>query len=88
MKFIKLNEAELSNVIGGKLTDVKNGFVETITDPFKTIWNTITFQSGGDSKTPDTVRGNCLGYVTLAAAVYFSPWLYKKVVQLKSLILS
>ena len=87
MKFIKLNEVELSNVTGGKLTDAKNGFVETITDPFKTIWNTITFQSGG-GKDPDTVRGNCLGYVTLAAAVYFSPWLYKKVVQLKDFILS
>ena len=82
MKFIKLNEAELSNVIGGKLTDVKDGFVETIVTPVTTVWKMVTFKSNEKEK------GKFLGAIGLIDIGFFAPLLYKKVVQLKSLILS
>ncbi len=81
MKMIELNMAELSNVNGGSLTEVKKGFIRTIKTPFKCGYDMVTLKS------TDAEKGVLLGCAAIYALGLSTPWLYKKGVQLKKLIL-
>ena len=81
MEFFELNEAELSNVSGGKLSNVKDGFVNGMKEPVQNAWDIVTLKS------TDTQKGQFLSTATWVAIGFFAPWLYSKAVKIKNSIL-
>ena len=81
MKYIELNESELSSVSGGELRNVKNGFLDGMKKPFENAWKVVTLNSN------DNEKGQLLSTATWVAIGFLAPWLYSKVVKMKNAIL-
>ncbi len=81
MKFIELNESELSSVSGGNLSNVKDSFLCGMKKPFENAWKVVTLNSS------DNEKGQLLSTATWVAIGFFAPWLYSKAVQVKNKIL-
>lgn len=81
MEFIELNETELSNVIGGTLEEVKEGFFRTIKKPVTNVSNMINERSFNNEH-----GGEFLGCAALLVMGYLAPWVCHKIIKVKETI--